>query len=123
VAEEEPTEASVREALRSVIDPEVGINVVDLGLVYGIESRPDHIYMVMTMTTPTCPHGCPHCRHRPPHVARPGAADPGYTDSPGVGSTLEPQHDVERGESTDGLVEHSPWLQTLDPPIVSHYLF
>ncbi len=57
MAEEEITEASVREALRVVMDPEVGINIVDLGLVYGIEAEPDHIYVVMTMTTPTCPMG------------------------------------------------------------------
>lgn len=52
-----PTEEDVREALRRVIDPEVGLNIVDLGLVYGVEAAADHIYVVMTMTSPACPMG------------------------------------------------------------------
>jgi metal-sulfur cluster biosynthetic enzyme len=52
-----PTEEAIRAALRSVIDPEVGMNVVDLGLVYGIEIAPDRVRVAMTMTTPACPMG------------------------------------------------------------------
>ena len=52
-----PTEGEVRAALRSVIDPEVGMNVVDLGLVYGIEIAPNRVRVSMTMTTPACPMG------------------------------------------------------------------
>lgn len=52
-----PSEEDVRESLRAVNDPEVGLNIVDLGLVYGIEAAADHIYVVMTMTTPACPMG------------------------------------------------------------------
>lgn len=47
----------VRDALREVIDPELGINVVDLGLVYRIEAEPDRLSVAMTMTTPACPLG------------------------------------------------------------------
>lgn len=50
-------EQAVREALRVVLDPEVGVNIVDLGLVYGVEVTDDHIYVVMTMTSPACPMG------------------------------------------------------------------
>ena len=49
------SEEQVQDALRAVVDPEVGMNIVDLGLVYGIEVTEDHIYVVMTMTTPACP--------------------------------------------------------------------
>lgn len=52
-----PSEEAVREALRSVDDPEVGMNVVDLGLVYRIEVAPDEVRVEMTMTTPACPMG------------------------------------------------------------------
>lgn len=52
-----PSEEVVRDALRGVIDPEVGMNVVDLGLVYGIEIAPNRVRVSMTMTTPACPMG------------------------------------------------------------------
>lgn len=46
----------ILEALRSVIDPELGVNVVDLGLVYGAAAMPSgDIVVQMTMTTPVCP--------------------------------------------------------------------
>ena len=47
----------VLEALRHVVDPEIGINVVDLGLVYEASARDGHVRVVMTMTTPACPLG------------------------------------------------------------------
>lgn len=48
----------VREALReNVIDPEIGVNVVDLGLVYGIEMNGSTAEITMTLTTPMCPLG------------------------------------------------------------------
>lgn len=46
----------VEEALRDVIDPELGINVVDLGLVYGITvEEDDHVALDMTLTSAACP--------------------------------------------------------------------
>ncbi|HMM53945.1 MAG TPA: metal-sulfur cluster assembly factor [Candidatus Desulfobacillus sp.] len=50
-----PTVEEIRAALRHVIDPEVGMNVVDLGLVYGIDIEPSRVHIDMTMTTPACP--------------------------------------------------------------------
>ena len=44
-------------ALRAVVDPELGINIVDLGLVYRAERFGDVIAVRMTMTTPSCPLG------------------------------------------------------------------
>lgn len=50
------TAADVREALHQVIDPELGIDVVDLGLVYGIEiDSLGRAILTMTLTTPACP--------------------------------------------------------------------
>jgi len=52
-----PTEEKIREALRSVDDPEVGMNIVDLGLVYRIDITPERVRVELTMTTPACPMG------------------------------------------------------------------
>lgn len=63
------TEASVRQALKTVIDPELGVNIVDLGLIYEIKVISDpamrragkrqatSIHILMTLTTPGCPLG------------------------------------------------------------------
>ena len=48
--------ADIEEALRDVIDPELGINIVDLGLVYGVRiSADDAITLDMTLTSAACP--------------------------------------------------------------------
>jgi metal-sulfur cluster biosynthetic enzyme len=52
-----PTEETVRAALRQVIDPEMGVNIVDLGLVYGIRLEPSTVGIDMTVTSPACPVG------------------------------------------------------------------
>lgn len=49
------TEEQVYEALRTVTDPEVGVNVVDLGLVYSVETGAQGVLVRMTMSTPACP--------------------------------------------------------------------
>ena len=48
-------EEQVREKLRLVYDPESGVNIVDLGLVYEIRLDSEKIYIRMTLTTPGCP--------------------------------------------------------------------
>ncbi|GAB3553158.1 metal-sulfur cluster biosynthetic enzyme [Actinopolyspora lacussalsi] len=46
----------VEEAMRDVVDPELGINVVDLGLVYGVQVEQDNSASIdMTLTSPACP--------------------------------------------------------------------
>lgn len=50
-----PDDDTVREALRSVDDPEAGMNIVDLGLVYGIECGDAGVRIDLTMTTAACP--------------------------------------------------------------------
>ena len=47
----------VKTALRSVVDPELGINIVDLGLVYDIEVDGGSATITMTLTSPGCPAG------------------------------------------------------------------
>ena len=49
------SEQEILQALRGVNDPEVGVNIVDLGLVYSTEVVGDKVRILMTMTTPACP--------------------------------------------------------------------
>ena len=51
-----PTEEDLTEAMRDVVDPELGINVVDLGLVYGVSVDESNIATIdMTLTSAACP--------------------------------------------------------------------
>jgi metal-sulfur cluster biosynthetic enzyme len=50
-----PDDSAVRDALRSVDDPEAGMNIVDLGLIYDVRVGERRIEVDMTMTTPACP--------------------------------------------------------------------
>ena len=45
----------VMDALSEVIDPEMGISVTDLGLIYGVENQEGHLEVTMTLTSPGCP--------------------------------------------------------------------
>jgi metal-sulfur cluster biosynthetic enzyme len=49
------TDTEVREALRQVVDPELGVNIVDLGLIQAIDVAGTDVRVTMTMTTPACP--------------------------------------------------------------------
>ncbi len=54
---EQSLEQQVYQILSQVIDPEIGENVVDLGLVYGIQIESNHISIALTMTSAACPMG------------------------------------------------------------------
>lgn len=49
------SEDDIREALKTVEDPEAGMSIVDLGLVYGIRIEAGRVHVDMTMTSPACP--------------------------------------------------------------------
>tara|TARA_Y100001937_G_C7068586_1_gene307275 strand:- start:593 stop:916 length:324 start_codon:yes stop_codon:yes gene_type:complete len=49
---------SVKSSLKRVVDPEIGINIVDLGLVYEIDVNDENdVQVLMTLTAPNCPFG------------------------------------------------------------------
>ncbi len=49
--------SDLTERLRTVVDPEIGVNVVDLGLVYACDVHAGVAHVLMTTTTPACPIG------------------------------------------------------------------
>jgi len=49
------TEDKVMESLKEVIDPELGLNIVDLGLIYDVRIGGDKVAVKMTLTAPGCP--------------------------------------------------------------------
>ena len=52
----EKTKANIYEALHNVYDPELGVNIIDLGLVYNVDLNEDgYVTITMTLTTPGCP--------------------------------------------------------------------
>ncbi len=54
-----PGAEEIREALKEVIDPEIGMNIVDLGLIYEVLPNPEErsVQVNMTLTSPGCPLG------------------------------------------------------------------
>jgi FeS assembly SUF system protein len=66
----------VVDALRSIFDPEIPVNIYDLGLIYGIEIDDGHVDLTMTLTTPHCPVA----------ESMPGEVEIRVSSVPGIGS-------------------------------------
>lgn len=49
------TQERIIEKLRQCLDPELGINIIDLGLVYSVNIEGSRVHVLMTLTTPGCP--------------------------------------------------------------------
>lgn len=50
-------EEEILEALRGVIDPEIGLNIIELGLIRNVETEENSTKVTMILTTPFCPYG------------------------------------------------------------------
>ena len=82
----EDLEAQIVEALRTVYDPEIPINIYDLGLIYDIRIRDDRsVHITMTLTAPNCPAA----EMLPRQVEQAAAMVPDVTDAR-VQLTFEP---------------------------------
>ena len=80
---------AVIDTLKSIFDPEIPVNIYDLGLIYGVEITPDnHAIVTMTLTTPHCPVA----ESMPGEIEMRVAAVPGVRDAE-VNITWEPPWD------------------------------
>jgi metal-sulfur cluster biosynthetic enzyme len=52
-----PDQAQIYETLKHIYDPEVGINIVDMGLIYSLDIADNKVEITMTLTSPGCPAG------------------------------------------------------------------
>jgi FeS assembly SUF system protein len=69
--------AEIIETLRTVYDPEIPVNIYDLGLIYDVDVKPTgRVYITMTLTTPACPVA----GSLPPHVEMAASTVEGVTD-------------------------------------------
>jgi len=102
-----PSTDEVYDRLRQVDDPELGLNLVDLGLIYGVTVNDGHVRIAMTLTTRGCPMhvalipAVPGCR-------RESSRRRGRRGRAGLGSTLDtgPAHAAGSGRS--GLAPLKP---------------
>lgn len=94
------TEDQVRLALRRVKDPELNLNILDLGLIYGITVEHNDVTVEMSLTSPGCPSG--------PEIM--GEAEQQLKAMPGVGAV------------TMNLVWSPPWTPERIEPRVRAYL-
>ena len=55
---QDPAKAeAVRQALREIVDPEIGLNIIELGLIRDLDLQPNQTNVRMILTTPFCPYG------------------------------------------------------------------
>lgn len=87
-----PDAAQVLDALRRVVDPEVGIDIVEMGLIYGVDLGAGGIRVRMTLTSPACPTGTLMIEEAEAAIAR--IAPPGMAVA--VECVWEPPWDPER---------------------------
>ena len=96
----------IREALRAIKDPEIGQNIVDLGLIYDVsyDEREQHSHVKMTLTSPMCPYG-PMLLNQVPIIAQ---TVPGVKEAD-VEVVWTPQWDPRTMASEDVKMELGIW--------------
>ena len=56
-AQDQAKADQIRAALREIVDPEIGLDIIALGLIRDMELQPDKVWVKMILTTPFCPYG------------------------------------------------------------------
>lgn len=93
-------EQNIFEALKSVVDPEIGIDIVNLGLIYQIDAQPDgHVQIDMTLTS----FGCPLAPHFQMMVRETAEKIPGV-ESADVNFVFSPPWDPKKMASEDAKI-------------------
>lgn len=89
---EQSIEVQIVDAMKTVYDPEIPVNIYDLGLIYGVTVSPSNFVTVqMTLTAPSCPAA----EQLPPEVEEKVRSVPGVTDAK-VNIVWEPPWSPER---------------------------
>ena len=104
VQEYSPEETALRDALRVVVDPELGMSVVELGLIRKVEFKPDMTELTVIMTTPFCPYG-------PALIEQIRRAAEGYLKSPVKLTTPYAPYAIFRVRRTTNAPPPAPWRE------------
>ncbi len=113
--EPKPTEDALIAAIGTVYDPEIPVNIYELGLIYAIDIDDDgRVKVEMTLTAP----GCPSAQELPVQVREALMAVPGVTDCRGrggLGSALGPEpHDRGGPPFAEHVLRRRPTMSTHD---------
>ncbi len=110
------------EKLRTIYDPEIPVNIYDLGLIYEVKVEPTaEVYVKMTLTSPGCPcrrHASRRSRGQDRRRSRSESRESGC----GLGANLDQGDDDRSGETATGIyVGNNNWRSVIGDPIVTFF--
>ena len=97
----------IESALRQVVDPEVAMTIVDVGLVYGVTVTDERVHVLMTMTSAACPVADVIVGDVEAELDRVVPAEPEDPCRAGLGASLDPRPDEPASQGLHGLVSRA----------------